>query len=182
MTKNAGPPRRRACQRLRKGRGPGRAAGGTAARLGATAHLTPQQPVAVVAEATFVGTAQSLQSFPAATLRRHGLPSYRSLDAPLVTKQILESAARKQVLASASGAHRQEHSSTPPPWLRGPASRTKPASHAPAHRTWPVAPASCHGFRPGSFGWVGLISYRKVNRFDEVVKLESSYTTSGTLR
>lgn len=127
VTQNAGAPRRWACQRLRKGRGPGRRAGGIAARLGATAHLTPQQPVAVVAEATFVATAQSLQSFPAATLRRHGLPSYRSLDAPLVTKQILESAARKQVLTSASGAHRQEHSSTPPPWLRGPASRTKPA-------------------------------------------------------
>ena len=29
---------------------------------------------------------------------------------------------------------------------------------------------------------MGLIGYRKVNRFDEVVKLESSYTTSGTLR
>lgn len=58
-----------------------------------------------------------------------------------------------------------------------------PPTHAPAHRTWPVAPASCRGFRPGVFSWVGLIGYRKVNRFDEVVdKLESSYTTSGTLR
>lgn len=76
----------------------------TTAPFGATAHLAPQQPIAVVANATFVRPAQRLQGLPAATLGRHGLPRYSSPGAPLETKQVLESADRKQVLASASGA------------------------------------------------------------------------------
>lgn len=44
------------------------------AHSGTPAHLASQQPVSVVAESTFVGTAQRLQSLPAATLRRHGPP------------------------------------------------------------------------------------------------------------
>lgn len=42
------------------------------AASGPRAHLAPQEPVAVVAEATFVGTAQRLQGLPAAPLGGHG--------------------------------------------------------------------------------------------------------------
>lgn len=56
----------------------GAAARRATAAPGPMAHLAPQEPVAVVAEATFVGTAQRLQGLPAATLGGHGPRCSRS--------------------------------------------------------------------------------------------------------
>lgn len=94
---------------------PGVGARRATAPSGSIAHLAPQQPVAVVAEATFVGTAQCLQGLPAATLRRHRKPGRSSPEVPLVTKQDLESAAQKRGLASASGARTQQRRATHTP-------------------------------------------------------------------
>lgn len=94
-------------------RGAGVAARRATAASGPIAHLAPQEPVAVVAEATFVGAAQRLQGLPAATLGRHGPGCRRSSEVPLVSKQALESAAP---LTSARfrfrGVHSAVHSNT----------------------------------------------------------------------
>lgn len=127
-----------------------RARGRPARRPGPTAHLAPQQPVAVVAEATFVGTAQRLQGLPAAPLGRHGRRRRRPSETRLmeINKPSNQPPGNQRSLplpGRALGGARQGRL----PRLRAPLPVPSPTRSAPAHRAASCPPRRKRG-RAGS--------------------------------